>query len=36
MLYGWIAAIIFVFFFNLWPQLTLPFAGRRDLRASQL
>jgi len=36
MLYGWIAAIIFVFFFNLWPQLTAAIVGRRDLRASQL
>ena len=36
MLYGWIAAIIFVFFFNLWPQLTAAVVGRRDLRISRL
>ena len=36
MVYGWIAAVIFVFFFNLWPQLTSAIVGRRAVRAGQL
>lgn len=37
MVYGWITAIIFVFFFNLWPQLIAAVVGReRPVRASQL
>jgi hypothetical protein len=28
-LYGWIAAITFVFFYNLWPGLALALFGRR-------
>ena len=26
--YGWIVAIIFVFFYNLWPNLAAPLPGR--------
>jgi len=29
MLYGWIAAIVFVFFFNLWPQVVAAVLGPR-------
>lgn len=36
MIYGWIVAIIFVFFFNLWPQLTAAIVGERTARAGQL
>src|SRR6476469_4009422 len=32
MIYGWIAAIIFVFFFNLWPQLIAAVPRRRAIR----
>ena len=36
MVYGWITAIIFVFFFNLWPQLIAAVMGQRSVRAGQL
>jgi hypothetical protein len=29
MVYGWITAIIFVFFFNLWPTVAAPVVGAR-------
>lgn len=29
MVYGWITAIIFVFFYNLWPTLAAPVVGPR-------
>jgi hypothetical protein len=29
MFYGWIAAITFVFFYNLWPSLAVVLFGRR-------
>ena len=29
MIYGWAAAIIFVFFYNLWPTLTNAISGAR-------
>ncbi len=29
MIYGWITAIIFVFFYNLWPGLAAMFLGRK-------
>jgi hypothetical protein len=32
MIYGWIVAIIFVFFFNLWPQLIAAVPGQRAIR----
>ena len=32
MIYGWIVAIIFVFFFNLWPQLIAAVPGQRAVR----
>jgi hypothetical protein len=32
MIYGWIVAIIFVFFFNLWPQLIAAVPRRRAIR----
>jgi len=28
MIYGWIVAIVFVFFFNLWPNLAAAFLGQ--------
>ena len=31
MVYGWIAAIIFVFFYNVWPSLTEAIFGRKTL-----
>ena len=34
MIYGWIVAIIFVFFFNLWPQLIAAVPGQRTIRTS--
>jgi hypothetical protein len=33
MIYGWIVALIFVFFFNLWPQLIATVPGQRAIRA---
>jgi hypothetical protein len=32
MIYGWIVAIIFVFFFNLWPQLIAVVSGQRAIQ----
>jgi hypothetical protein len=29
MIYGWIAAVVFVFFYNLWPGVGPLFLGRR-------
>ena len=29
MIYGWIVAIVFVFFYNLWPSLASALFGRR-------
>ena len=34
MIYGWIVAIVFVFFFNLWPQLIAAVFGQRAVRIS--
>ena len=30
MMYGWIAAIIFVFFYNLWPRVAAFLFGQKD------
>jgi hypothetical protein len=32
MIYGWAVAIIYVFFFNLWPQLVAAVAGPRAVQ----
>ena len=32
MVYGWAVAIVFVFFFNLWPQLVAALFGPRAVR----
>lgn len=34
MIYGWIVAIVFVFFFNLWPQLIATVPRQRGIRAN--